>query len=218
MPPSTTRTKPIQDLIDTSVGALSREAWFEAERLLDRALSMSHGRHDFEGMIEIVEHLKTARMARRKDSLGARAAVRLIDDCVTDTMNLERGRYMIQPPLVGADARRLRLLALSREIPVAVICREPMTQLGQTPIVAIGALGSIRTRIDSPDDPDKPNASWFRGALDALGAASRELINPDKSVDRRIEAILGCLDTIPEDDLLHDMLVAACREAAQTDA
>ena len=53
-----------------------------------------------------------------------------LDDGVTEDMELEPGCYLVRPPLVGADARRLRLAAFEREIPVTVICREPRTQLG----------------------------------------------------------------------------------------
>ena len=207
------RTKTIQDLVDRADSALKGEAWFEAERVLERALTMSHGRHDYEGMVEILGLLWTARAARRKLALASRAAVKIIDETVTDTMDVDRGRYLVQPPLVGADARRLRLLALAREVPVMVLCREPTTQLGQIPVVAIGPLGAVRTRIIPSSNEDKPTAGWFRDALLELGAAAAARIDPNHIPSRRLEALLGLIDTLPEDEMLHTLAISTCHEA-----
>ena len=45
MPPAG-RTKAIQDLINRGGDAIKDSAWFEAERVLERSLAMSHGRDD----------------------------------------------------------------------------------------------------------------------------------------------------------------------------
>ena len=217
MPPAG-RTKAIQDLIDCGGNAIKRSAWFEAELVLDRSLAMSHGRHDHTGMAEIIALLATVRAGICKEALASRTAIRIIDDAVTDTMKVERGRYLIQPPLVGADARRLRLLATAQEVPVVVLCREPRTQLGLTPIVAIGPLGAIRCRIKSPEREDKPTAGWFRDALLQLGNAAVERIDPAQNLPRRLDAVLGLLDTVPEDAGLHLLAIEICEEAARAAA
>ncbi|MDP7029634.1 MAG: hypothetical protein QF733_05370 [Phycisphaerales bacterium] len=213
MPPSG-RTKAIQDLVDRGTDALGRSAWFESERVLDRALSMSSGRHDYTGMAEIIDLLATARAGIRKEALASRAAIRIIDDVVSDTMDLERGRYLVQPPLVGADARRLRLLAVAREVPAIALCREPTTQVGLIPIVAIGPLGAVRTRVAAPEDASRPTAGWFRDALLKLGDAAAERIDPAMDPERRLDALIGLLDTVPEDDGLHRTAIETCHEAA----
>ena len=214
MPPAG-RTKAIQDLVDRGGDAIKRSAWFEAERVLDRSLAMSNGRHDYTGMAEIIDLLATARASIRKEALASRAAIRIVDDAVTDTMDVERGRYLVQPPLVGADARRLRLLAAAHDVSVVALCREPRTQLGLTPIVAIGPLGAIRCRIKSPEREDKPTAGWFRDALLQLGSAAVDKIDPTKDPQRRLDAVLGLLDTVPEDDGLHRLAIEICQEAAE---
>ena len=213
--PSGGRTNPLQDLVDRGQAACQAEEWFEAERLLDRALTMSHGRRDFSDMVEILEALAHARAGRRRLALASRAAVRIIDDAVTDTMELERGRYLVQPPLVGADARRLRLLALSREIPVIVACREPRTQLGMIPIVAIGPVGAVRTRVQPPAKEDRPSAGWMRDALLELGAAAVASVDPGHAAERRLEQVIGLIDTLPEDDSLHQLGIELCHAAEQ---
>jgi len=210
MPPAT-RTKAIQDLVDRGKTALGDEHWFEAERVLERAMSMSAGRQDFAGMIEILECLHAARAGRRKDALASRAAVRIVDELVSDEVELDQGRWLVQPPLVGADARRLRLLALSREIPLLVLCREPTTQLGRIPVVAIGPSGAVRTQVDPPGNEAKPTATWFREALAALGKEALGRLDPAHAAPRRLDAVLDLLDTLPEDDGLHKEPIKRCR-------
>jgi len=217
MPPAT-RTKAIQDLVDKATGAIGKKSWFRAERSLDRALAMSHGRRDYHGMAEIIGLLGKARRGWRTEAFSSRKAIQIIDDEVADTMTVEKGRYLVQPPLVGADARRLRLLAAAGEVPAVVLCREPTTQLGLIPIVAIGPLGAVRTKVKPPRDQAKPTATWFRAALVSLGEASTEKLNPAHIPSRRLEAILGLLDTLPEDDALHQRAIDICIEAASEES
>ena len=212
MPPRAGRTKSIQTLVDK---AKQSTCPFEAERLASRALNMSHVRHDYEGMIEILERLAEVRAKRRKMALASRAAIRIVDDAVTDTMDVDRGRYLVQPPLVGADARRLRLLGLAREVPVMVLCREPTTQLGEIPVVAIGPQGSVRTKVPPQDASEEPSAAWFRAALEAIGTEATGRVDPSHAPDRQLEVVLDLIDTLPEDPKLHDIAIELCRAAAQ---
>lgn len=216
MPPNG-RTKAIQSLVDKATAALAKEGWFEAERALDRALAMSHGRRDYVGMAEIIGMLWQARLGWQKQAFASRKAIRILDEEVTDTMEVEQGRYLVQPPLVGADARRLRLLAFAAEVPAVVLCREPTTQLGLIPVVAIGPLGAIRTKVKPPKNPSKPTAGWFRDAMRSLGEVAVEKLNPNHIASRRVEATLGLLDTLPEDELLHRLAIDLCGEAANED-
>ncbi|MDP6601081.1 MAG: hypothetical protein QGH76_02150, partial [Phycisphaerales bacterium] len=114
----------------------------------------------------------------------------------------------------GADARRLRLLAFAAEVPAVVLCREPSTQLGLIPVVAIGPLGAVRTRVKPPKDPSRPTATWFRDALRSLGEVAVEKLNPAHPASRRLEPMLGLLDTLPEDEGLHRLAIDLCGEAA----
>jgi hypothetical protein len=217
MPP-TGRTKAIQNLVDKANESIGKEAWFDAERSLDRALAMSHGRHDYQGMAEVLNLLHQTRTGWQKQAFASRDAVRVVDDEVEDTMEVEQGRYLVQPPLVGADARRLRLLALASGTPAIVVCREPNTQLGLIPVVAIGPLGAIRAKVKPPKDPMKPPVKWFRDAFVSLGDVALEKINPIHIASRKLEAILSLLDTLPESGVLYEQAIALCLESANEEA
>ena len=217
MPP-TGRTKSIQNLVDKANESIGQEAWFDAEQSLDRALAMSHGRHDYQGMAEILDLLQQTRAGWNKQAYASRTAVRVVDDEVEDSMKVEQGRYLVQPPLVGADARRLRLLALAGGVPAMVLCREPKTQLGLIPVVAIGPLGAIRTKVKPPKDLKKPPVKWYRDAFASLAEMSLEKINPNHIASRKLEAVLSLLDTIPESGMLHEQAIALCLESANEEA
>jgi len=127
--------------------------------------------------------------------------------------DLQPACYLIQPPLVGADARRMRLLALEREVPAMFLCREPKTQLGLCPIVAIGQV-TIRTRIDPPRTWDKPTLAWFIEACEQLGDAAIETLDRMADTARQVDGLLERLDAMPDHEKLHQALAEVCKEAA----
>jgi len=210
------RTKPIQTQVDRAVDALGEESWIIAESHFLKALTASRGRDDWEGMIEIVEGLRQSRRGIRSQSL-VRGSVRLCNEGSTETMAISTGRYLVEPPLVGADARRLIQSGRDNQVAIAVVCREPLTQAGLVPIVAIAPGTTIRVQIEAPSNERKPTTAWFKGAMESLGEAALESIDPTKSVDRRIDAFLGTIDAIPDHEELYVALSEACREAHEQD-
>ena len=209
------RTKQIQTQVDRAIEAAGEESWFLAESQWLKALIASRGRSDWRGMIEITEGLRAARRTLRRKAL-VRGSVRILDDAITETMTLSAGRYLVQPPLVGADARRLIQLGREQQVPISVICREPRTQAGLIPIVAIAPGTTVRDRIDPPAKESHPSVAWFKTALDAIGTAALERIDPADTVERRIDALLGCLDAIPDHDPLHVRMIETLEEASRT--
>lgn len=207
--------KKIDDLMDKVSESLTRTAYFEAERMAAKAIGMARQEDDFERMARIVMPLLEARRQRLQQALAINKVV-ILDREITEEMRIDPGCYLVQPPLVGADARRFRLAALHREVPVAVVCREPLTQLGLCPIVAIGASGSIRTKVEPPADRDKPDMAWFAATLDDLGDFAVSRMDPELAPERKVDALLGHLDAIPEHEGLHAALERACREALET--
>jgi hypothetical protein len=133
---------------------------------------------------------------------------------VPEDVKLKPGCYLVQPPLVGAEARRLRLTAMEREVPIAVVCREPTTATKLWPIVAISpGAAPLRTKIKPPKDQKKPDIAWFAGALEALGDSALADIDPELELERRIDLLMIQLDAHPDHELLHQALADACRKA-----
>jgi len=228
----------IDDLMEKASRSLSHMSYFEAERMAIKALGMARQEDDFERMARIVMPLLESRRQRAEQALSV-GEVTVLDDEISEDMKIELGCYLVQPPLVGAAARRFRLAALHREVPVVVVCREPRTQLGLWPVVAIGAGGSLRTRVDReprtqlglwpvvaigaggslrtrvdpPDDAEHPDPAWLLSALEELGDFAIQAIDPKRSPDRRIDKAIDYLDALPEHEGLHQYLEQACREA-----
>lgn len=216
MQDGTGRTKQVETLVRQANEAIEQSAWFDAEAAASKAMSSCRARTDWNTMIDLAGILRDARAGRRSSSL-VKGTVRILDEDIPEDMEFTAGRYLIQPPRVGADARRVRLQCIEDEIPVLVVCREPTTATGLVPIVAIAPGTTVRTKVKAPSNERKPTAAWFQSALDALADAAMERIDPAQDVERRIDAILGCLDAVPDSDPLHDMLADACREARDRD-
>lgn len=202
----------IDALIKKATKALAKDNIFEAERLAAQALGMARVGRDFERLARCVPPLRQARGKRLRRALDV-GKIKIIDS--TPTRKLKPGCYLVQPPRVGADARDLRLRALEGKVAVAVavVCREPDTMIGLCPIVAISPGATIRTKVDPPQDPERPDMEWFVEALEALGDWAIETIDPALEIHRRVETILARLDAIPEHDGLLQCLEHACHEA-----
>jgi len=210
--PVAPKSEKIDELMKKASESLARMAYFEAERMASKALAMSRQDDDFDQMARIVMPLMEARRHRLQQALDVKH-ITILDAELSENMKIKPGCFLVQPPLVGADARRFRLEALHREIPVAVLCREPITQLGFCPIVAIGPSASIRTKIDPPDDLDHPDLAWFADALTLLGGFALQSLDPEMAPLRYLDAILDFLDTFPEHEGLHQALEQACKDA-----
>ncbi|MEY3022998.1 MAG: hypothetical protein RIS86_2196 [Planctomycetota bacterium] len=211
MPP--TKTTSVTGLMTKAQQALGRAHWFEAERLAAKALDMARTQGDFNLMSRIALPLQEARRQRMQVALDSRKLV-VIDEVLPSDAELAPVCYLVQPPFVGADARRLRLAALEREIPALFLCREPRTQLGLCPVVAIGQV-TIRTRIDPPKTWDKPTLAWFVRACESLGDAAIETLDRGADPAKQVDSLLERLDTMPDHEKLHQTLAAVCKEAAQ---
>jgi hypothetical protein len=207
------RQEKVSEMMERAEAALRRAQWFEAERLAQKSLEIARREEDFAGMARIVMPLQEARRQRLQQALDTKK-LRILEGDISDEMALSPGGYLVQPPTVGADARRLRLAALRREVPVAVLCREPLTRLGLCPIVAIGQT-TVRVRIDPPRNWEKPDFKWFVQALEQLGNAAIDMLDTGLELDRQIDFLLDALDSVPEHEKLHQLLESKCREASK---
>ena len=180
---ATVKSTSVTSLMTKAQQALARNHWFEAERMCTRALDMARNEGDFNLMARIVLPLQEARRQRMQLALDSKKIV-IVDEPSVEERKIEAKCYLVQPPLVGADARRMRLLALEREIPAMFLCREPKTQLGLCPVVAIGQV-TVRTRIDPPKKWDKPDLAWYVAACEQLGDAAIETLTAPRSLRAR---------------------------------
>lgn len=201
----------IDETMERASEALTATDYFEAESLCIRALAMAHRARDFERMARICLPLQEARRQKRLLAIDA-GSVFVISRPEDVPRRLEAGRYLIQPPMIGADARTLREVADRERVPALVLCREPATKAGLWPIVAIGPQ-TIRTKVPPPPDPTAPDAAWFEATAEALGDAAIARLKPDDPPQWRVADLLEFLEAHPDHEKLHQRLEQACREA-----
>lgn len=204
----------IDDLMERATKALVGMLYFEAERLALKALHLARGLRDYERLARITMPLQEARRQRLILAHDAAEQVTLVDEPLAEDAPINPGCFLVQPMLVAADARRLRTAALINDIPVAVLCREPMTDLGLQPIVALGEV-VVRTKVRPPKNPEKPDKTWFIDAMEALGDAAIDEIDPALVGERLVDAVLARLDAVPDHEKLHQRLAEVARETAR---
>lgn len=214
----------IDEIMEKASGLLAAMRPLESEQLSLRALDIALKQKDWDRLARIVMPLQEARRLRRQEAADS-GKVRLIDTQTQLRAKPETGCYLIQPPLIAAEARAFRESALRRGVDVFVMTREPMTRDGKWPIVAVGTL-SVRTKIDPPesveprdsgvtrDEVTKPiNVSWFESAAEALGDTAIASVDPAEPAAHRVEDLIERLDAFPEHEKLHQALERAAEEA-----
>lgn len=212
---STAKAARVDELMERAQSALQAGHWFEAERVAQRALEISHQASDFGRMRRILLPLLESRRQRMQMAAN-KAKVTWVRGELTEDHLVSRGLHMLEPPHVGADARRIRLTALRREVPALVLCREPTTQLGLVPIVAIGLI-TVRARIGPPEHPDKPSKQWFLKALELLGDAAVGMIDGGLDAVRQVDHAMSLIDSVPDHEGLHMTIMRLC-EAAERES
>ncbi len=138
----------IDSLMRQASAALVERRYFDCERLAVDALRRSIASSEYDRLARIIMPLQEARRQIRAFAVDSGHLVEVDRELPTGPTLLP-GMYLISPPRVGADGRLLREEAVRREIPVVVIAREPLTQQGLWPVVAIGPV-TIRTRVRPP--------------------------------------------------------------------
>ncbi len=220
-------------LMDRASRALVGTRYFEVERLCRRALEQAHRARDYGRMARILMPLQEARRQKRQIACDAGRRER-VPRPIRGT--LRPGCYLVQPPLVGADARRLRERADAARVPVFVLCREPLTKAGLWPVVGVGSPASrrfpvvVRTRVRPPTalerveaSPTKdagdiePSVEWFESAAESLGDAAIASVDPQAHPAWRVDDLLALLDAFPDHEKLHQRLEEACRDAVAAD-
>lgn len=212
----------VDEIMERASRALEGTSYFDAARLARDGLTRARRAADFGRMARIILPLQEARRQIREAAADTdRVAI------VTELTRaaLEPGAYLVQPPLIGVDARDIRERAERRRSPVIVVAREPLTRDGLWPIVAI-APTTIRAKVVPPwplerveaspskdQPPAAPPMSWMLAAGEALGDAAIAGVPTDLPPAWRVDDLLDALDAIPDHEKLAQALAAACRDA-----
>ncbi len=218
---------PIDRLMARASSALAATRYFEALRDARLALRRARAACDFDRMSRIcLPLLEAARQIRQGAEAGG--AVRLVSHPGDVPRPLQPGCYLIQPPMIGADARVLRDAAFKARTPVSVLAREPLTRRGLWPIVGVGEI-SVRVQIEPPVPLERVEGHitkdgfdgevplpWFQKAGEALGDAAIDRIPDDLHPHWRVDELLEAHEAVPEHEGLHTALVEACRAAVGT--
>ena len=208
--------------------ALADGDCYGAVTLCVRALELARDAADAERMARICLPLQEARRMIRQRATDTGRVV-LVRDEHDVPRPLEAGCYLIQPPLIGADAATLRETGFKLRTAVYPLAREPLTRDGRWPIVGVGDV-SVRTKVDPPvplervdgrmakdrfgdHDGDEIPMAWFECAGEALGDAAIAKLDPEHSPWWHIDELLEALGAVPEHERLHQRLEHACREA-----
>ena len=176
------QTQLIDELTEKAVAALTAKKHFKAEEFAHKAMLLARDDDDFGRMAIVVPTLRDARLCRLAAAMKI-GTITIMDEPFEDDFKLKPGCYLLQPPLVGAHARRLRLMAVTDKVNAVVQCREPVIQLGLVPFVALGVGATVRTKMRKPADLDNPDLEWYATAMEALGEAAAEL-DPALSVTK----------------------------------
>ena len=212
--PGPSSAERIDELMEEASRALAQTNYFTAEALARKALLAARKADDFERLARICMPLQEARRQRVMQAMDACDEVRIIDEPFDESIKLKPGCVLVQPPLVAADARRLRELALEREIPIVALCREPLTQLKLQPIVALGPV-VLRTKVRPPRPINRPDKAWLIDAIDALGDVTIDEIDPGIDPVKRVDALIDRMETLPEHDRVHQVLADAAHTASR---
>jgi hypothetical protein len=188
---------------------------FRAETRLARGLRAAREAGAFDLMPEMVLALADRRMARLDAAIEAARLTVVEESFEEEEVQLVAGFYLLRPPLlVGADARRIRLMAIEQSVPVLAVCHEPITGVGLCPLVAIAPGATIRTKVRPPADwaDAEAVADWLLEANEALGDRAVDLIDGELAAIKRLDQLLDRLDAIPEHRELHEAIAAIIPE------
>jgi hypothetical protein len=221
-------TAAIDELMERACEAIASAQYFDAERLCLRSLRAARSSLDFERMARIVLPLQEARRQKRESALDA-GVIAVVGEPDDLPKPMVAGCYLVQPPMIGRDARSLRDTLDRRGTPASVLAREPLTRKGKWPIVGVGPM-VIRTQIAPPwpldrveTSPSKdadnrlPSVEWFACASEALGDAAIAALTEGDHPQYRVDDVLDFLEAHPEHEKLHQELAAACRAAIGTE-
>lgn len=204
----------VDRLMEEASEALAAGRYIDCERTAVEALHHAHRAGDYERMARILLPLQEARRQRRQQAADVKKVARIrsyseLEALLTGAKPIKPGCYLLEPPLVGVDGRELREKALADGVPVFVLVREPLTKLGQWPIVEVGPV-TVRTRVAPPKRID---VAWMMRAGEVLGDSALATVDPLEGPADRVDHLMDLLSAVVDHEKLHQALEEACRAA-----
>lgn len=204
--------------------ALARTDYFLSERLCDESIKLARRHNDFERMHRICLPLQEARRQIRQLATDT-GRVRVVERNADVPDPVEAGVYLLQPMMIGADANRLREHTRISRVPAMVLAREPMTDKGLWPFVAV-APRTVRVRVAPPPAVERDAARITRdritGPIDVgyledvserLGDEAISTLPAGDPPAHLVDDLLEFVDAMPDHEKLHQRLEEACRDA-----
>ena len=189
------------------------DLWFKDEASAITAIDVTRAAMDWNALANAIHQLSVARASRVKKAHNGKR-VRIVESNDGADLAKEHGRYLVRPPLVARDASLLESTLKSRGFSGVVCCREPLTDLGLCPIVALGSGVTVRVQIEAAKNPKKPTCTWFDHALEELGHHVVESINPDSSTQRQLDYLIAHFSAIPTYTHSYRIAINLCNTLA----
>lgn len=208
------KAKAIDALMERASRALEATEYFEAEELCVKAFAMARGEEDFERCGRICLPLQEARRQRRQAACASGRVV-MLNKALSGKQRYEVCMYLLEPPLVGIDARGVREAADRQGVATMILVREPTARSGKWPIVGVGTGPRepvvVRVQVDPP--AGAPDVVWFQAAQEKLGDAAIAKAPKDVPADHHVDDMVDLLEAVPDHEKLIQALAAACRGA-----
>lgn len=217
------------DLVAKARAACDAGSPLRAEQLCERALARLRSSSLTIGAIAAIDRvalmLARARGDRIERAFDA-ARVRVLSRPSDMPDEPRDGCYLVQPPMIGLQGRRLGQSLASRGVHAVVVTREPMTASGLWPIVVVGER-TVRARVDPPAGVVRtgdgitgdrlegvPGCAWFAGAVASITRAGLDGVDADEPAAWRVLDLLELLDAHRDAAELCAQLAEVCHEAA----
>jgi len=189
------------------------DPWFKAETDAIAAIDLARASERWDTLATEIESLQKAR-AQRAGAAHNGKKVQLVQSVEEIDAVKDGGRYLVQPPLVARNAALLENALKSSGISCVVACREPITNLGLCPIVALGSGVTVRIKVEEPENPQKPTCAWFDNALEELGNHVLEQLNTGATEQRQLDYLLAHLPAIPTHVATYRAAIEICNSLA----
>ena len=188
--------------------------WFIDEANSVAAIDGARAANNWESLSIEIGNLSAARSLRAKAAHNGKS-VQIIQSTECLELPHDGGRYLVQPPLVARDAALFDNDMKLKGVSSVVVCREPRTDLGLCPVVALGSGVTARVQVDEPKNHNKPTCAWFDHAIEELGDHVLEQLNKDSSNQRQLDYLIAHFSAIPTHVRLYQRAIEFCDTLAQ---